>query len=244
MSLELANYINDFIVTNPEGTDPKSQGDDHLRMIKQVLKNQFSGFTDEIAITLKETQLNAAIIGLAGALDGARNIDAPIGRTFFFGFNLGMTGTAPPGADVGDMILNVAYDGGSVYQIQWVRTTNLIFWRRYFLGAWATWQCLSPIGSGQSWQNLVASRVLGTTYTNTTGRPIMVSVAASGNNGLFATLEALVSGVSVAIETITDVTPAGNSPRLGTVQFVVPYNATYGVSVSAASTLSRWAELR
>jgi microcystin-dependent protein len=43
MTLEVATYINDLQPVNPPGTDPTSQGDDHLRLIKQVLQNQFSG---------------------------------------------------------------------------------------------------------------------------------------------------------------------------------------------------------
>ncbi|MEE1920331.1 hypothetical protein V0R52_28565, partial [Pseudomonas asiatica] len=43
---------------------------------------------------------------------------------------------------------------------------------------------LTPIGEGQSWQDVTASRTWATTYTNTTGRPIMVSITAkdSGTN--------------------------------------------------------------
>lgn len=43
MSIEVATYIGDLQPTNPPGTDPKSQGDDHIRLIKSVLQNQFPG---------------------------------------------------------------------------------------------------------------------------------------------------------------------------------------------------------
>lgn len=46
MSLESATYIGQLVDTNPTGTDPKSQGDDHLRLIKSVLQNQFGTATD------------------------------------------------------------------------------------------------------------------------------------------------------------------------------------------------------
>jgi len=46
MSLESATYIGQLVETNPTGTDPKSQGDDHLRLIKSVLQNQFGMATD------------------------------------------------------------------------------------------------------------------------------------------------------------------------------------------------------
>lgn len=41
MSLEAGSFINDLDVTNPPGTDKRKQGDDHLRLIKTVLKGSF-----------------------------------------------------------------------------------------------------------------------------------------------------------------------------------------------------------
>lgn len=41
MGLESATWIDDLVTTNPATTDLKQQGDDHLRMIKEVLKNTF-----------------------------------------------------------------------------------------------------------------------------------------------------------------------------------------------------------
>jgi len=58
MSLESANFINQLVATNPDGTDPKGQGDDHLRMIKKVLQNTFPAFTE--AVTGTAAQINAA----------------------------------------------------------------------------------------------------------------------------------------------------------------------------------------
>lgn len=41
MSLESATYISELTSSNPAATDQKSQGDDHLRLIKQVLQGTF-----------------------------------------------------------------------------------------------------------------------------------------------------------------------------------------------------------
>lgn len=41
MGLEAATYISQLVETNPTGADDKNQGDNHLRMIKAVLKTQF-----------------------------------------------------------------------------------------------------------------------------------------------------------------------------------------------------------
>jgi microcystin-dependent protein len=43
MTVEVATYIADLQAVNPPATDPRSQGDDHLRLIKQVLQNSFGG---------------------------------------------------------------------------------------------------------------------------------------------------------------------------------------------------------
>lgn len=44
MALETGNYIGDLDDTNPAATDPKSQGDDHIRLIKVALLQSFPGF--------------------------------------------------------------------------------------------------------------------------------------------------------------------------------------------------------
>ena len=58
MSLESATYISQLVDTNPTATDPISQGDDHLRMVKTVLKTQFSGLTGTTAVSASEAEMN------------------------------------------------------------------------------------------------------------------------------------------------------------------------------------------
>ena len=41
MALESADWVTQLVSTNPVVGDPVGQGDDHLRMIKTVLKNSF-----------------------------------------------------------------------------------------------------------------------------------------------------------------------------------------------------------
>lgn len=89
--------------------------------------------------------------------------------------------------------------------------------------------------SAQTWKNVTASRVLGTTYTNTTGRPILVVYSAYVTNN-WAAITATVDGVAVA--------RAGFSSTDGTssVSFVVQNGKTYSISVGTAG--GTWAELR
>lgn len=58
MALETANTINQLVESNPLGTDNKSQGDDHIRMIKKTLRNTFPNITGPITVS------EAAINGL------------------------------------------------------------------------------------------------------------------------------------------------------------------------------------
>jgi hypothetical protein len=93
----------------------------------------------------------------------------------------------------------------------------------------------NAIGYNQTWQNVLSSRGNGTTYTNSTGKPIMVAVAASptSNN---QSISATVGGVSLGAITLT----AGYSS--GAFQFIVPTGTTYVVSTNGS--LNTWAELR
>lgn len=56
MGLETGTYIDSLVVTNPLLNDPRSEGDDHLRLIKSTLKNTFPNLTG--AMTLTQVQLN------------------------------------------------------------------------------------------------------------------------------------------------------------------------------------------
>ena len=84
------------------------------------------------------------------------------------------------------------------------------------------------IGVGQTWQDVTGSRVAGTTYTNSTGKPIQVVI-----NGYTTGLALTVSGVLIpnvtANGTITNATSA-----------IIPNGATYSEAVAFMS----WKELR
>ena len=56
MALESATYISDLVATNPTATDPKSQGDDHLRLVKSAIKATFPNVAG--AVTPTHTEIN------------------------------------------------------------------------------------------------------------------------------------------------------------------------------------------
>lgn len=56
MGLESATYISDLVSTNPAAGDAKSQGDDHIRLLKSAILNTFPSITG--AVTPTHTELN------------------------------------------------------------------------------------------------------------------------------------------------------------------------------------------
>uniref|UniRef100_A0AAU6W0U9 Tail fiber protein n=3 Tax=unclassified bacterial viruses TaxID=12333 RepID=A0AAU6W0U9_9VIRU len=48
MALETGTYINQLVPSNPNGADPKGQGDDHIRLIKNTLKNTFPNIDKQV----------------------------------------------------------------------------------------------------------------------------------------------------------------------------------------------------
>jgi len=57
MGLESATYISQLTATNPTASDPVSQGDDHLKLIKSVLQSQFTTL-GAAAVTTTAAELN------------------------------------------------------------------------------------------------------------------------------------------------------------------------------------------
>ncbi|MEX2125470.1 MAG: hypothetical protein WD795_16370 [Woeseia sp.] len=79
MALESATFISGLNSSNPVGaSDPKSQGDDHLRLIKATLLNSFPGVTG--AVTATHTELN--FIDGATGVSGTGNTIRSASPTF------------------------------------------------------------------------------------------------------------------------------------------------------------------
>lgn len=83
MSVETASYISQLDASKPGATDPISEGDDALRLVKSVLKTQFSGL-GAAAVTASAGELNildGATISTTelNCLDGAtENVQAKL----------------------------------------------------------------------------------------------------------------------------------------------------------------------
>lgn len=89
-----------------------------------------------------------------------------------------------------------------------------------------------PIGVGQTWQNVTSSRAAGTTYTNTTGRSILVSIA------LFRQGE-----IPSPIDEWNYRIGSNEFRATNDVVFIVPPGMTYRAG-SSGNIVGRWLELR
>lgn len=103
-------------------------------------------------------------------------------------------------------------------------------------GVWAK-QGGGGLGVGQTWQNVSASRALGVTYTNTTSKPIVVSITATAQNYciLYLTINSVVLGPSWSGGAGYSQTP--------TIGGIVPAGQTYSAEATNCP-LHAWNELR
>lgn len=88
------------------------------------------------------------------------------------------------------------------------------------------------IGSNQTWQNMLSpsvQRVANTTYTNTTGRAIMVAITTSTGSG----------SASFYINNVVVATQGGDYNNTNTFTFIIPSGNTYKIS----NSVNYWWEL-
>ena len=72
MALESTTYIDGLVTTNPTGTDPRSQGDDHIRLVKSTIRSTFPNVSG--AMTATHTELNL-IDGYTGTTAELNTLD-------------------------------------------------------------------------------------------------------------------------------------------------------------------------
>jgi len=74
MALESTTYIDGLVTTNPTGTDLRSQGDDHIRLVKSTIRSTFPNVSG--AMTATHTELNT-IDGYTGTTAELNYNDVP-----------------------------------------------------------------------------------------------------------------------------------------------------------------------
>ena len=98
----------------------------------------------------------------------------------------------------------------------------------------------NTLGNSQTWSDVTGSRALGSTYTNSTGKPISVNVyvdsGAVSSTFIYATING-VGAFPIGLNT-------NSGGGVGTIaNVIVPIDATYIITASNGS-LSSWYELR
>jgi hypothetical protein len=97
----------------------------------------------------------------------------------------------------------------------------------------------SSIGVSQNWTDVIGSRALSITYTNSTGKPIMVWVGGTCTAGN----EAAVGYVNVNGVNLGPTSGAAGAKWQTT--FIVPNGQTYYVTANSGTpSLEQWVELR
>jgi hypothetical protein len=95
------------------------------------------------------------------------------------------------------------------------------------------------IGVNQTWQDVTGSRVAETTYYNTTGRPICISLALLTTN-INSYSVFYINGVFVGEHGGNTVAPVRSQ-----IYAVIPIGASYQFhNIAAAVTIDAWSELR
>ena len=115
MALETGIYINSLVSTNPTGSDAKSAGDDHLRLIKSTLKNTFPNI--DAAITADEDELNL-MDGVTATTAEINLLDGVTATTTELNYTDGVTSniqTQLTALDTKQTIIDAIYPVGSLY---------------------------------------------------------------------------------------------------------------------------------
>jgi hypothetical protein len=89
MALETGTYISDLNVLNPVATDPKAQGDDHLRLIKSTVKNTFPQLTGPV--NANQAEINR-LVGITSPVVGTTETQTLTNKTVSLTSNT-LTGT-------------------------------------------------------------------------------------------------------------------------------------------------------
>jgi hypothetical protein len=99
---------------------------------------------------------------------------------------------------------------------------------------------INAVGGGQSWTDVSASRVKGTNYTNSTGKPIVINISSNASAGAINRIFIYVDAVRIVNQRIK---VSELSYQLSS-SVIVPNGSVYYLESSTETTVSIWQELR
>lgn len=153
-----------------------------------------------------------------------------------------LSNTAANGPDANNyQVLVIARSTTNTTQIAFQNVNpDLMYVRSRNSGVWGSWIQLTPIGVSQTWTNVTGSRSNAVTYTNTTGRPIMVVASSSDTTGADTSITLQVNGTII----FQQVSGADSATSILAAVAIIPDGATYEINIGASETINRWWELR
>jgi hypothetical protein len=116
MALETATYISQLTATNPVASDSVSVGDDHLRLLKTVLKTNFSGLNSSgtTAVTATAAEMNYLDLATLGTSADSKVLTQASGVVTIVA-DVKITGTTPllTIGDAGAEDASILFDGNA-----------------------------------------------------------------------------------------------------------------------------------
>ena len=119
MALESSTYINGLVATNPTGSDNISQGDNHIRLIKETVKATFPNIAGAVSGT--HTAINSAVTA-ANAATNANTVSTIVKRDGSGNFSAGTVTAALTGNVTGNVTGDVTGNASTATALATART--------------------------------------------------------------------------------------------------------------------------
>lgn len=216
MTVETASYISQLDPTYPAAGDPKSEGDNHLRLVKTVLKTQFPNFGTN-AITATAAEVNY-LVGVTSGVQAQINTltsakAAKAGDTYTGAHDFTGGTIAVPTATVGDATTKAASTA--------------------FVSATA-FNAALPGQTGNA-KKFVTTDGANASWSNIYGTPTPISTNTNAVNGGFYTLTASLTLTLPAAPSVGDVVHVSN--RSGATTCVIDRNGSNIMGLAENMTL-------
>lgn len=158
-------------------------------------------------------------------------------RIEFLNLNSGAMTVAANGTDT------ISANNGAVPSLVLAQGDNLLVESNGSNGWYAVrGTVVSALGSGQTWQDMKASRSLSTTYYNTTGRSIEFAVTNNSPSYISGAVAMSVNGLQILVSGASSGAPGS---AYGAASVTVPAGASYSAAAPASYTnYFSWYELR